>query len=100
MTVTIERLSAPEPSSFTDWTNLETVDPVSVSVAFLAPVLGAPGASRFDRIRCFDCMHVFTAGRGTQNSSATHSQDIGETLSNDSSAHRWTQKPIRGKGVG
>ena len=34
MTVTIQRLSAPEPSSFTDWTNPVTVDPVSVNVAF------------------------------------------------------------------
>jgi hypothetical protein len=42
-------------------------------------------------------MHVFTAGRGTRNSPATRSQGISEILSNDSGAHRWTQKASSGK---
>jgi hypothetical protein len=34
MTVTIQRLSVPEPSSLTDRTMPVTVDPISVNVAF------------------------------------------------------------------
>jgi hypothetical protein len=33
-TVTIQRLSVPDPFSFTDRTNPVTVDPISVNVAF------------------------------------------------------------------
>jgi hypothetical protein len=55
---------------------------------FQAPVLGVPGASRFDWIGRFDCLHGLPKGRGTRNSSATRPLNTSEILSNDSRAHR------------
>jgi hypothetical protein len=56
---------------------------------FLAAILSIAGASCFDRIGRFDGVHACAGGRGTRNNSATRTEVISETLSNDSGASRW-----------
>jgi hypothetical protein len=51
--------------------------------------LSIASASRYERIGRFDGVHNCASGRGTRNNSATRTEVIRETLSNDSGASRW-----------
>jgi hypothetical protein len=71
-TVMIQRLSAPDVSSFTEQTISVTVDAMSVNVAFWPPVSGIAGAVLPRLDWSFPLSACCYRGRGTRNNSATN----------------------------